>query len=87
MAFIIGLSSGVVLLSLPDRASPFEETGTEVSLLLEELEQRATLTGVAHGIELTDLGYRPVVRSQGAWVDTMQGDQALPDGVVLEASG
>jgi len=67
VVFIIGLSSGVGIMNLPERASQLQEAADIVTGDVTTLQKRAVLTGAPHAIEVSADGYQGLVWQSGEW--------------------
>ncbi|WP_407646331.1 prepilin-type N-terminal cleavage/methylation domain-containing protein [Henriciella litoralis] len=84
VVFIMGLVSGVAVLSLPERPGPQERAMRDVRQLLEGVHDRAILTGEVTGLEVTDTGFRVLSWTGQEWMPVRTTALDLPRGVHLE---
>ena len=84
VVFIIGLSSGLVIMSLPERVSALEAAAGSVRQDLEDLQDRAVLTGVPHAIAVSAAGYERSVWRGGAWVPVNLPEREFAGNVSIE---
>lgn len=68
VVFIIGLTSGLVLLTMPERAPPSERVADAFARDVRQASDRAILTGRVQAIDLVEDGYRPVEWRDDSWV-------------------
>lgn len=68
VVFIIGLSSSLVIMSLPERNTGLQQDAIVLQRDVEVLADRAVLTGVPHALEFNGRGYEGVARQAGQWV-------------------
>lgn len=68
VVFIVGLSTGLVIMALPSQPARLERAGVQVETTLHALQQRAVVTGIVHGIEIHEDRFEVVRRVDGTWV-------------------
>ncbi|MEM6898976.1 MAG: prepilin-type N-terminal cleavage/methylation domain-containing protein [Pseudomonadota bacterium] len=73
VVFIIGLSAGLVVMTLPEGPARLEREAQQVEAALQQLEDLTVLTGQVHGVEFLEQGFEVVRRVEGGW----QPDRAL----------
>ncbi|MEM7005239.1 MAG: prepilin-type N-terminal cleavage/methylation domain-containing protein [Pseudomonadota bacterium] len=73
VVFIIGLSAGLVVMTLPEGPARLERETQRVEAALQQLEDLTVLTGQVHGVEFVEQGFEVVRRVEGGW----QPDRAL----------
>ncbi|MEO0882952.1 MAG: prepilin-type N-terminal cleavage/methylation domain-containing protein [Pseudomonadota bacterium] len=79
VVFIVGLSAGLVVMTLPEGPERLERERQRVEAALSHLEDRAVLTGQVHGVAFSGERFEVVRRVDGDW----QADGAL--GLDLES--
>lgn len=67
--FIVGLASGLVVLTLPDRPDAAEKRVDRFALDVKQVADRAILTGQVQGIAFSDDGYTLVQWDGDTWSD------------------
>ena len=67
VVFIIGLTSSLVILTMPERADPAERATDDFARDVRQVADRAILTGRVQGIDLTDEGYG-MAQWNGQWM-------------------
>ena len=67
VVFIIGLSAGIVVLTLPERPSQTSQAVTEFAHSVEQAQHRAMLMGTPVGLQLTEQGYRLLRWQNQTW--------------------
>lgn len=87
VVFIIGLTSSLVVLSLPGRSSVVQEESLRLERAIDDLADRAVLTGDLHALELSPRQYEALRWVQGDWIPINGGERDLPDQIILSVSG
>lgn len=67
VVFIVGLSAGLIVMTLPEGPERLEQEQRRVTAALSHIEDLAVLTGQVHGIELQREGFNVVRRVEGEW--------------------
>jgi len=67
VVFIIGLSAGVVVLSLPERADPARQALDDFVKAVHLARDQAVLSGAPIGLSLSEEGYSLQSWQQGKW--------------------
>ena len=67
VVFIIGLTSSLGILTMPERADPAERATDDFARDVRQVADRAILTGRVQGIDLTDEGYG-IAQWNGQWM-------------------
>lgn len=86
VVFIVGLSAGIVVMSLPERSDALQDETARLERVIEALSDRAVLSGNAYGLELTEVSYKAVIRQNEIWVPVAQYERRLPRSVTLEVA-
>lgn len=69
VVFIIGIVSGFIVMTLPERASNLRQDTVSLQRDVDALVDRAVLTGVPHGIAFARREYQGVRWQGGEWVE------------------
>lgn len=83
VVFIIGLASGIVIMSLPERASALQQDGIILQHDVDALANRAVLTGVPHALAFKGRSYEGFARQAGQWVAIRGVARELSTGIAL----
>ncbi len=86
VVFIIGLVSGLVVMTLPSNPSPEVKAARDFSQALARAQDQAALTGQPVGVVVTDRGYSMRMWRVGRW-DYIDGGAVLSRGVRLNIVG
>lgn len=65
--FIIGLTAGIVTLTLPERPSEEQASAQAFARVLREAQDQAIMSGQPVGLKLSDQGYALVQWQRGFW--------------------
>lgn len=84
VVFIIGLSAGVVVMSLPEQADRFDEEAARLEQAVDGLSKRAVLTETVHSLEFTPDSYVASYWQDGEWVVLPRWEHDLPEGLRLD---
>ena len=87
VVFIIGLASGVVIMSLPERASGLQQDALVLQRDVDALANRAVLTGVPHALAFNGRAYEGLARRSGEWVALRGVTREISTGVALRVEG
>ncbi len=68
VVFIMGLATGLVVLTLPPRASPEQAAAKTFAATLNQAQDRAILSGQSVGLRLNSRGYELTEWRAGQWV-------------------
>ncbi|MCC4105784.1 prepilin-type N-terminal cleavage/methylation domain-containing protein [Serratia ureilytica] len=79
---LLGVTSGLVMLSFPADEKPLAQQGERLSHWLNALVERAEREGVRYGVAFDDGGWRSVAEAERE----SREQYALPDGVALRLS-
>ncbi len=86
VAFIIGLASTLVVMTIPDSPSEEVRAAQKFETALEQAQDRAILTGQPVGLMLDDRSYRFAAWFGEAW-RPVRGGQTLARGMRIEKAG
>lgn len=87
VVFIIGLSTGIIVMALPERQSVLQAEAARLEQTIDRLEKRAVLTGAVHALELSQNSYRVTRLLEGSWTSIPQFEHDLPGDVLVELPG
>lgn len=87
VTFIIGLSAGLVVMSLPDPPGALDKEAARVEQAMDALADRAVLTGSLYGLQVERSGYAGVRYGEGDWQALQNAAYKLPLGVSMEVTG
>jgi len=87
VVFIIGLASGIVIMSLPERASGLQQDAIILQRDIDALASRAVLTGVPHALAFQGRSYEGLSRQSGQWVALRGVARELSTGIALRVEG
>jgi len=87
VVFIIGLASGIVIMSLPERASGLQQDAIILQRDVDALASRAVLTGVPHALTFQGRSYEGLTRQSGQWVALRGVARELSAGIALRIEG
>ena len=65
--FIIGLTGSLVVFTIPTRSSPAERTLSVLTQDIQQVSDRALLSGRVYAIDLIEDGYQVKVWQDGSW--------------------
>jgi len=83
VVFIIGLTTGLVVLTVPDRRPNSDTISRQLTGLIEQARDQAIFTGQPVGLVLEEDAFDLAVWRDPAWVERGK-PQALPQGVAVE---
>ncbi len=83
VVFIIGLATGLVVLTLPTRATPQQAAARSFAGALVQAQERAIVSGQPVGLRLEDGGYGLAIWRGERW-QAVRGGGALADGLSLK---
>lgn len=80
VVFIVGLSTTIVVMNLPEGPARLEAAVSDVERSIGDLEDRAVTTGVLHGLQLHSDRFEVATRVEGEWsIDRRLGYDLDPD--------
>ena len=82
VVFIIGLASGIVVMTLPQRPSEAETVAREFAATLREAQDRAILSGQPVGVQANDNAYALLQWRREQW-QPVSAPASLPRGMAL----
>ncbi|MEO1323661.1 MAG: GspH/FimT family pseudopilin [Pseudomonadota bacterium] len=84
--FIIGLTAGLVTLTLPERPTEEQASAQAFARVLREAQDQAIMAGQPVGLQLTEQGYGLVQWRQDLW-RPQRGAVVLPRGMDISLQG
>lgn len=83
VVFIIGLATGLVVLTMPPRATPEQSAAKAFSQTMTQAQDQAILSGQPIGLILLEDGYSLAAWRAGRW-ETVRGGQRFQHGLRLD---
>jgi general secretion pathway protein H len=87
VVFIIGLSSSLVIMSLPERVSGLQQDAFVLQRDVDALANRAILTGIPHALEFNGRAYEGRAHQAGKWVSILGLRREISRDVALRVKG
>ena len=83
VVFIIGLTAGLVVMTLPDRATPERAAAQTLAVTLSQAQDRAIMSGQPVGLIMSERGYMLAAWTAGRW-EPLRGGESVPRSVRLD---
>lgn len=77
VVFIVGLATGLIVMSLPEGDGPLDRDARRVASALDGISDRAVMTGMVHAIKVRSDGFDVAQRIGGNWTPVRQLGQDL----------
>lgn len=87
VVFIMGLVTSLVVIALPEPEQDLQTEARRLERTIDQLQDRAILTGAVHALDLTASNYQVTRWQAGTWTPLPGFSHEFPGGVVANISG